>query len=128
MEKSDVVKMLPLIRSYCRDLSMYFHECKRLMKIRMWLINKKTTNKERTSKKSTILQKIGQKLSILSRNFTRWKMEIQDMGGIVCCPENGLIDFPIEDFALGTRSVCVEQNSDEENLKWHFSETPNVRV
>ena len=114
------VKMLPLVKGYCRDLRDSFAEADGLVKQARKLANMTALSDEAKDAILKQREEVREKIDSVKARFKRWREELDEMHLSSCCAELGRVDIPI--FCDTLKSVillCVGPATDEDNLEWH---------
>lgn len=117
----EAIKMLPFIKSYCKDIRNCHLRVEKLLIEGRKL--SKMTSASNTGKSKIEYKKNGifEKTQICANQFDRWRDELKAMFISICNTRLGRVDVPVYCEALGAVSMlCVHPKTTEENVEWHI--------
>ena len=125
---TEVVKILPYIKSYIRDIKRNYKAVDILNKRFDKLNQIATMDKDKFEKIQSLKTKIIERVQFTAERYIRWKNELREINCYVCTAKYGRIDVPIfdpmtEEFIF----ICVGEETTHKNLKYHEIYDQNYR-
>jgi hypothetical protein len=116
-----VIKPLPLLIKYCRDIRITYHQCVQLMNFRGDIGAQEYKEREQKIKAQRIVAKINLLLEMKAQRVQSWILELKELGAQICNSSQGTIDIEIAHHELDTNVfACINENTTPETLQWHF--------
>lgn len=117
----EAVKMLPYIKSYCKDIQNCHLRLEKLFIEGRKLSKMTSASKSGKSKIEYRKNSIFEKTELCSEQFTRWREELKALFISICNTRLGRVDIPVYCEALGAVSMlCVHPDTTEEDVEWHI--------
>lgn len=124
----EVVKMLPYLKSYIRDIKYVYHSIK---KRRSWdkkLEAFQTFDQDKNKKLERIQDLLVDSIVKKAKDYYRWRDELAEINVFVCSAKYGHLDVPVWD--QSTNSVvmlCINTDTSKEHIMWHSALDENYR-
>ena len=116
----DAIKMLPLVKAYCRDFKRTFCEAEGLSLEARRIAGMTAPSKEGKEDLQKRREDIRSLLEAIKVRYIRWKDELTAMSITICNLRLGRLNIPIFcDSMLTSINLCVQEDTIEENLEWH---------
>lgn len=119
-DTDQAVKMLPLIKAYCRDIRDNWEEAEKLVAEMKRLAGMTALSRKRKEEIQRRREEIRSLLSGIKKRYMRWKIELGEMFVCVCDPKLGRVDVPVFcDEICAAISFCVTPETEAEDIEWH---------
>lgn len=116
----EAVKMLPYIRSYCRDIRRAHQQTRKYARLGHRINSMVPINSARENKIQLIKELIVYRIERFQMDMLRWYEELWVMQMVMCDTQCGAIDVPVfvEEFG-SVVYLCMIPETTIESLKWH---------
>lgn len=119
-DADEAVRMLPLIKAYCRDIRDGYDTAEKLIAEHKRLASMTTLAKDRKREIESRKEEIRSQLESVKRRYDRWKNELGEMFITVCSTRLGRVDVPVFcDSIMSAVHFCVTPESTEDDIEWH---------
>ncbi len=116
----DTMKMLPLIKAYCRDIKKCYQKINSFINRTRRLSNLTSLDQNRQNKIKKMKEEIKQRLERQARTFKRWQQELKNIHITVCNAQRGRVDIPVYSTTIDAVVLfCVTPETTAGNIQWH---------
>jgi len=115
-----VIKMMPLIVSYCRDIEQAYNEFSSLHFFNKKLENLIGVNNEENLKIEDRKMEVKNEMLLVVDRLKRWREELTKLHISICSIKLGRINVPIyDDQTASVIILCMHKSINTSNLEWH---------
>jgi len=116
----NAIKMLPLIKSYCRDLVKANKDYVNLVLLGEKLENLTSTNQKEKDKIIWKKEEVKERLKTMIIKIVRWNKEIKDLNLEICNVALGRINIYVYDDNINSIiNLCINASTTEKEIEWH---------
>lgn len=116
----DAVKMLPLIRTYCRDIRHCYNRVEILTIKNRKLSNLTSMDSKKKEKIAKLREYIRGKIELYANRYKRWREELKKDFITVCSAQFGRVDVPVYCVAMEAVVLfCVTPETTQDDIEWH---------
>lgn len=117
----DASKMLPYLKTYCRDIKKYYQRVEVLVKRSRQLSELTSMSGSRQQKIDRLRLKIRKKIELLNNRIARWETELKELFINICDVPTGRINVPVYlPWMEALVYFCILPETTSKDIEWHF--------